>query len=64
MACRVCEVEHSPELHEAVLSVRAWFRRQVAPVPIAAPEIVKRDKGQGSAGIGRKPEKAKEQTES
>jgi hypothetical protein len=27
--CRVCYIEHDPEIHEATLSVRRWFRDQV-----------------------------------
>jgi hypothetical protein len=34
--CRVCGIEHSAELHAAVLRVRAWFRTQVVPKPVTA----------------------------
>ena len=27
--CRVCLVEHEPEIHDATLRVREWLRREV-----------------------------------
>jgi len=27
--CAVCGVAHDPEIHEATLSIHAWFRKQV-----------------------------------
>lgn len=28
-ACKICLVEHDPEIHEATLGVRRWFAREV-----------------------------------
>ncbi len=38
--CRICLVEHDPEIHDATLRVHNWFRDEVNRLlrPIAVPE--------------------------
>jgi hypothetical protein len=30
--CKVCGTQHDPQIHQAVLAVRAWLRRRVLGV--------------------------------